>query len=127
MIPPIKGKVTSKFGYRVHPVTKIKGSFHNGVDIAAPVGTIVVAPEDGRITEVWDNATGGKCIAMCSMDGKRYGFAHLNRQIAKLNQFVVAGEVIAESGNTGASTGPHVHFTVKINGSWVNPENYFKF
>lgn len=123
---PINGRVTSRFGPRTHPITGQR-TFHNGVDISAPVGTDIVAPDSGRISEVWDNPKGGKCIAMIGRTGIRFGFAHLDEQLKKVGEIVDKGDVIAKSGNTGASTGPHLHFTVKQNGNWVNPETYFKF
>jgi murein DD-endopeptidase MepM/ murein hydrolase activator NlpD len=125
-INPLTGRVTSKFGNRPHPITK-KTSFHNGVDIAAVIGTKVVAPAAGTITEAWEHDRGGYCMAMLDDKGVRFGFAHLNDFIAKKGQKVKAGEVIALSGNTGASTGPHLHFTVKVNGQWVDPLTYFTF
>jgi murein DD-endopeptidase MepM/ murein hydrolase activator NlpD len=123
---PLKGIITSRFGKRKHPVTG-KQSFHNGVDISAPAGTHVQAPDSGRISEVWDHDTGGKCIAMVGRTGIRFGFAHLSNQLHSEGDIVNIGDVIAESGNSGSSTGPHLHFTVKVNGNWVNPETYFKF
>ncbi len=127
MIPPLKGRVSSPYGNRTHPVTGVKTSFHNGVDIAVPIGTPIVAPQDGKVTEVWNSPKGGKCLAMVAADGTRYGFAHLSVQAAKTGQAVKQGEVIAMSGNTGASTGPHLHFTVKKNGMWHDPQKFFKF
>lgn len=123
---PCKGRITSPFGTRVHPITK-KTSFHNGVDIALVVGSPILAPADGTVTEVWENPRGGKCIAMVSKTGVRFGFAHLSAQMAAKGKVVHAGEIIARSGNTGASTGPHVHFTMKINGAWQDPMLHFSF
>lgn len=123
---PIKGRITSRFGSRRHPISG-KTSFHNGVDVAAPVGTDILAPADGEITEAWDHERGGVCLAMTDYDGVRFGFAHLSRRLSKYGEKVVAGQPIAKTGNTGASTGPHLHFTVKINGQWVNPLDYFDF
>ena len=123
---PLAGRVTSKFGTRTHPITG-KKSFHNGVDISAPIGTDILAPDSGIITEVWNHERGGKCLALVNSSGIRFGFAHLHHRLAKLNQLVNKGEHIAESGNTGASTGPHLHFTVKINDQWQDPERHFRF
>ena len=125
-INPCTGRISSGFGTRIHPVTK-RESFHNGVDIAVPIGTKISAPADGIITEYWDHAKGGKCIAMHTGGGIRFGFAHLSKRLVTLNTKVTAGQHIAESGNTGASTGPHLHFTMKIKELWVDPRKHFTF
>ena len=123
---PLKGRISSRFGYRKHPVSGANSSFHNGIDIAAPVGTAILAPADGIITESWNHDKGGICLAM--MAGRtRFGFAHLDKRLVKVNDPVKAGETIALSGNTGASTGPHLHFTVKINGTFIDPERVINF
>ena len=126
MRAPLSGRVTSKFGSRIHPITH-KRVFHNGVDIAAPIGTAVVAPEDGRVTEVWDHEKGGHSLAMVGISNTRYGFAHLSAQLHPVGKSVTEGMAIAKTGNSGASTGPHVHFTVKRNGVFMDPEAFFKF
>ncbi len=121
---PVNGKITSYFGQRKHPITGLE-SFHNGIDIACKVDTPVVAPDYGIIMEVWDHERGGRCLAMVSTEGVRYGFAHLNKRLVKKDQPVLKGQVIALSGDTGLSTGPHLHFTVKKLGVWVDPINDF--
>lgn len=123
---PVTGRVTSRFGSRIHPVTRQK-SFHNGVDLSAQVGTYVKAPDFGTITEVWDHQAGGKCLAMENRAGIRFGFAHLSDRLVKVGDKVNAGQVIALTGNTGRSTGPHLHFTVKVGGEWQDPMLYFNF
>jgi len=125
-INPLTGRITSKFGTRIHPFTKEK-SFHNGVDISVPKGTAIVAPADGIITEVWDHKHGGRSLAMLSDSRVRFGFAHLDKRMVAIHTRVKAGEKIAESGNTGRSTNPHLHFTVTINGLWVDPQAHFTF
>jgi len=126
MKPPLKGRITSKFGSRTHPITK-EIKFHNGIDIAAPVGTKVLAPDSGKIIKCWDHPKGGICLAMLSNSGIRYGFAHLSMRLVKEGDKVTEGQLIAKSGNSGASTGPHLHFTVQINGEWKDPDLYFDF
>lgn len=75
----VSGRITSGFGVRVHPVTGVKGSFHNGVDIAAPIGTEVYAPCDGVIKEVYQHETGGLTLIVGNDDEVRIGFCHLSK------------------------------------------------
>ncbi len=127
MIVPLKGRVTGKFGPRKHPITGVIG-FHNGTDISAEKGTIIVAPADGVVTKIWDHPAGGLSLAIESDTRVRFGFAHLNKRLVnKVGQRVKAGEAIAEVGNTGKSTGAHLHLTVSINGNFVDPQKYFDF
>lgn len=127
MIAPVKGRISSKFGNRIHPFTG-KKTFHNGVDVAIVIGTSILAPEGGKITEAWDHEKGGVSIAMVGSSGRRYGFAHLSVRKKAKGDLVNEGDVIALSGNSGASKGPHIHFTVKeVNGAWVDPQKYFTF
>ena len=115
-----EGRISSLFGERIHPVTKIK-SFHNGVDIAAPVGTPVYTPVDAYIAQVYDHAIGGKTIILKDINSNdRFGFCHLAQQLVKAGQTVPKGTMIAQSGNTGRSTGPHLHFSHGTGGRWVN-------
>lgn len=123
---PVTGRITSKFGSRRHPITGIV-TLHNGIDIACVAGTPVKAPEEGTVIQVWEHIKGGKCVAMVGKTCRRYGFAHLSGQLVTVGQQVTEGQVIARSGNTGQSTGPHLHFTVQENGYWRDPLNYFDF
>ena len=108
---PVEGRVTSKFGNRTHPVTGV-ASFHNGIDIAVPVGTPVKAPMRGTVISTGSHPTGGLQMVLQHPNGWRTGYAHLSQYVAKVGEEVVQGETIALSGNTGASTGPHLHFTI---------------
>ncbi len=123
-IPPQKlkvceGRISSKFGYRTHPVTGEKTSFHNGIDIACPSGTIIRTPVDCEVKAAYSHKTGGNSLIIKDIDSNdRYGFAHLSKFVCKVGDTVKKGDVIALSGNTGASTGPHLHFTYSINGKW---------
>jgi len=120
MTSPVLGKITSRFGRRKHPITGIE-SFHNGVDIACPTGSAVVAPADGKILRLWTDPRGGMSLSMVSNDGVRFGFAHLENRLVKQGQEVREGDVIALSGNTGHTTGPHLHFTMSKDGMWIDP------
>lgn len=123
----INGKITSGFGLRIHPITGVE-SGHNGIDIAAPIGTPVYSPISGVVSLVNVHKTGGKQVAIENKQtGVRVGFAHLSAQLVALGQVVTQGQLIARSGNTGASTGPHLHFTYTINGQKVDPTQYLDF
>lgn len=122
----IEGRITSRFGLRIHPITG-KESGHNGVDIAAPIGTAVYSPIEG-IATMSTHATGGKQVVITNdRTGIRVGFAHLSAQLVRNSQRVTKGQQIALSGNTGASTGPHLHYTYSINGKKVDPTPFIEF
>ena len=127
LIAPIKGTVTSGFGYRIHPITKIN-QFHNGVDIPAPIGTPIVSPADGKIIGIYTNSAGGLQLLVFHNNGFITGYAHLSKVLKLKNTLVKQGETIALSGNTGNSTGPHLHFTLKkTDNSLLNPKSYIIF
>lgn len=126
MVAPLKGRISSKFGKRIHPITKLQ-SFHNGIDIAAPTGTKIVSPSSGRVQRVWDHPKGGKSMSIVNGAGMRFGFAHLSKRLVKAGDPVHEGQEIAEVGTTGASTAPHLHFTVSINNEFIDPAKYFTF
>jgi murein DD-endopeptidase MepM/ murein hydrolase activator NlpD len=126
-LKPVSGRISSKFGNRIHPITGQKMAFHNGVDIACAIGTEIVAPESGMVTDVYTHPRGGNSLVMVTSTGVRLGFAHLKTHKVAKNSVVNKGDVIALSGNSGASTGPHVHFTMKINDQFVDPQKYIQF
>ena len=128
MKTPISGRITSPFGERIHPITKEKQQ-HNGVDISAPIGTPIIAPESGRIKQIYNHAIGGNTLMMVSDRGTRYGFCHLSKIAEGIveGSIVAEGDVICYTGNTGRSTGPHLHFSVQKNNVWIDPETMFKF
>ncbi|MBP3420498.1 MAG: M23 family metallopeptidase [Marinifilaceae bacterium] len=114
----IEGKLTSPFGTRIHPVTKEK-SFHNGIDIACPIGTPVCAPGNGRVEQIFSNEIGGLQMII-SVSNERYGMAHLSECVLNEGDTFLLGEKIALSGNSGRTTGPHLHLTHKSGGKWVS-------
>lgn len=126
MVTPLKGRITGRFGKRVHPITGVTG-FHNGIDISAPIGTKIVSPSAGRVQRVWDHPKGGKSMSIINGAGMRFGFAHLSKRLVKEGDPVREGQEVAEVGTTGASTGPHLHFTVSINNEFIDPSKYFTF
>lgn len=116
--------ITSKFGYRVHPTTG-QYKLHTGVDIACYTGHNVLAAADGVVVISGNHTAYGKYISINHGGGIVTLYAHNSQLLVSAGQSVKKGQVIAKSGNTGWSTGPHLHFEVIINGNPVNPMNYF--
>ena len=127
IVDPIKGRITSGFGNRTNPVTGAKG-LHNAVDISAPMDTSIVAPLNGIVSAKYFNNSGGNQIIIDSGYAK-FGFAHLNRYAEgiKVGSIVSKGQLIGYVGNTGISTGTHLHFTLRLNDVATDPSKYFKF
>lgn len=124
---PLKGKVTSGFGDRINPVTKVK-EHHNGIDIAVPEGTSVISPEAGEVLNVYQNAIGGNQIVVKHKDGYITGYAHLSAPLVNIKDKVSRGQMIALSGRTGQVTGPHLHFSLRDpSGKYIDPESVFNF
>lgn len=115
----VEGKITSGFGFRTDPITGAKGSYHNGVDVSCVVGSSVLSPCNGWVAEVRQNSAEGIAVILRDRDREmRFGFCHLSRALLKVGDPVSKGQTIALSGNTGRSTGPHLHFTAKDGGKW---------
>ncbi|MDR0656952.1 MAG: M23 family metallopeptidase, partial [Treponema sp.] len=122
-IYPVRGRLTSGYGWRNDPISGVR-RYHAALDIAVPEGTTVKAAMDGRIATVGYNATYGRYIIMSHGSGFQTMYAHLSSVPVKQNAWVLQGAKIGESGNTGYSTGPHLHFAVYKNGRAVNPLDY---
>lgn len=125
---PDSYKITSNYGYRTHPVTGQKQSFHSGTDIGAPQGTTIVAAADGDvILAKKDYGTYGNTI-MIDHGGIVTLYAHIRHGgiLVKEGDTVKRGQKIAEVGSTGRSTGPHLHFSVLKNGEYLDPMKYLK-
>lgn len=118
---PLKSiSVNSRYGTRVHPVTK-KRTTHHGVDLKAAMNTPVYAPYEGVVTySGWMNGY-GKIIIIDHGGGYTTRYAHLNRWIVNKGTTVKKGQLIAKTGNTGLSTGPHLHYEIRKNGSSIDP------
>lgn len=119
-IPPVEGVLTSVFGARKNPILE-KAELHNGLDIAVPEGTGIAAVKSGIVTEVRNSATYGKLIRYETKDGYEVMYAHLSEVLAKVGEMVKQGQIIARSGNTGLSTGPHLHYSVWKDGELLDP------
>ena len=123
-VKPISGgRLSSGFGARSAP-TKGASTNHKGVDWAVPIGTTVVASNAGTVSYAGWASGYGYAVYINHADGRQTRYGHLSKVLVKVGQSVSQGERIALSGNTGRSTGPHLHFEIRINGSAVNPLKY---
>lgn len=122
-ILPVKGLYSSGFGYRVSPFTG-KRTMHTGMDVAALTGTIVHSPADGIVTKIENDAGYGKVLVVSHGYGYSTLYGHNSKILVKVGQKVKRGEPLSEVGNTGRSTGPHLHYEVRVNGVEVNPTKY---
>ena len=117
---PVKGSISSGYGWRTHPVYKNR-QFHGGIDIAVPTGTIVRAAASGTVIQAENMGGFGLGVVIDHGGGVTTWYGHNSRLLVKKGDKVVRGQAIANSGNTGVSTGPHLDFRIKINGNTVNP------
>lgn len=125
-IKPISGgRLTSSFGRRKAP-TKGASTYHKGIDWAVPTGTSVVASSGGTVVTAGWTSGGGYSVYIRHGNGTETRYKHLSKILVSVGQKVSQGQKIARSGNTGVSTGPHLHFEILINGSPVNPAKYIK-
>jgi len=119
----------SPFGWRVHPITG-RRKFHHGIDVALPVGTPLTAPADGVVVKKGNGPSGGVTLILKHEDNRHTVYYHLQKPSHLLKGTrVERGELIAYSGNTGASTGPHLHFEVRRSARWgdtVDPMPYLE-
>ena len=123
-IKPISGgRLSSGFGKRTAP-KRGASTYHKGVDWATPTGTPVYASCGGTVTKAGWGSGYGYVVYITHPDGRQTRYAHLSKVLVSAGQTVSQGQKIALSGNTGVSTGPHLHFEILINGSQVNPLNY---
>lgn len=115
--------VTSRYGYRVHPVSGEK-NLHRGIDIGAAEGTAIHAAQDGTVTAAGEAGGYGLCVVIDGTHGYQSKYAHCASVLVSAGQEVKRGDVIATVGSTGVSTGPHLHLEVLHNGEYLNP-GYF--
>jgi len=114
----------SGFGYRIHPIHKVK-KFHNGIDFTAPEGTPIQATGDGKVKKVEKRRRGyGYNVTINHGYGYETLYAHMKTILVKKGEKVKKGQKIGTVGNTGSSTAPHCHYEVRLNGKAVNPIDY---
>ncbi|HCW51374.1 MAG TPA: peptidase M23, partial [Clostridiales bacterium] len=117
LIWPCRGPITSRFGPRW-------GRLHTGIDIAAPYGASIRAAAAGRVTHAGWYGNYGRCVILDHGGGLQTLYAHAHEILVTVGESVAQGQVIARVGTTGNSTGPHLHFEVRVSGSIRNPLNY---
>ncbi len=120
---PVYGKVSSSFGGRNAPKAGASTN-HKGIDIAVSTGTSVMATSGGKVTVAGWQSGYGYVVYIDHGNGVTSRYGHLSKILVSVGQTVSQGTVIARSGNTGNSTGPHLHFEIRVNGTAVNPLNY---
>ena len=117
---PVKGIITSRFGARW-------GSTHTGTDIGAPIGTPIYAAASGTVLFSGWKGTYGKLVVINHGNGIQTYYAHCSSLLVSPGDTVTVGQQIAKVGSTGRSTGPHLHFEIRLNGSALNSQNYVSF
>lgn len=126
---PVKNsRITSGFGYRIHPLLRTK-KLHNGIDFGSSSGTPICVTADGIVTRAvsGDNGGYGKLVVVRHKYGFNTAYAHLSSLKVSVGDVVKKSQVIAKSGNTGRSTGPHLHYEVQYNGNAINPMSFLSW
>ena len=127
-IPSIRpvsgGYLNSSFGYRQDPIDAVR-RFHQGQDFSVPTGTPIFAPADGVVKRAYYIGGFGNHIKLDHSSGYSTTFAHLSKIFVRHGQKIKRGDIIGESGNTGRSTAPHLHYEVHYRGTPKNPADFF--
>lgn len=113
-------QVSDAYGWRTDPFTE-KETFHNGIDLACPEGTAVLAAADGTVTRAEHSDSYGNCLRLLHPDGSETVYAHLQDLFVRAGEAVCAGQVLGTAGRTGRATGPHLHFELWRNGQACDP------
>ena len=117
---PVSGTITSRYG----AISSIRSSAHTGLDIACNQGTGIKVVAHGTVTFAAYSGSYGYLVKVSHGNGVETWYGHCSKIYSKVGDEVNAGDVIAAVGSTGNSTGPHLHFEIRINGNTVNPQNY---
>ena len=122
MKTPINGaRLSSPFGNRKHPILGFT-KHHNGTDFAAPTGTPIMASGNGTVIKAGWCGNGGNCVRIRHNSSYTTGYGHISKIATKTGRRVRQGQIIGYVGNTGMSTGPHLHYTVSHNGKFINSQ-----
>lgn len=119
-------RVSSPYGWRMHPTLGVE-KYHNGIDLASPTGTAIYAAYDGIVVAAAYSSSMGNYVMIDHGSGLYTIYMHASKLYVSEDDVVVRGETIAAVGSTGRSTGPHLHFGVRLNGAYVDPSNYVSF
>ncbi len=124
LMEPVRGKprISSPFGPRIHPISK-KRALHKGIDLAVPTGTQIYAPADGTVVNIWYDKSCGNGLKIAHGMGYETVYCHLQSVNVTNGAKVQKNSVVALSGNTGGSTGPHLHYAIKKDGKFINPSD----
>lgn len=117
---PVTGRITSRYGER----SSLRRSTHTGLDIACTTGTDIKVVSNGTVTFAGKKGSYGNLIIVDHGNGVETWYGHCSKLYAKVGDTVTAGDIVAAVGSTGNSTGPHLHFEIRIDGECVNPQNY---
>lgn len=125
MVHPLNGLgyISSPYGYRIHPIDGIK-KFHSGLDLAVVSGTPIYSAQDGKVIHSGSMGGYGLTVMIQHDNGVVTLYAHCSSLVAQVGQYISKGDHISNVGSTGKSTGPHLHFEVRANGSTVNPLSF---
>lgn len=122
LVPPLELlHVTSGFGPRTHPITKVPRTPHLGVDLRASTGTPVYAAASGGVTRSYTSDSYGERIVLSHPGGYETSYAHLSERLVRDGEEVRPGQMIGRAGNTGHSAGSHLHFELRFHGSPMDP------
>lgn len=116
-------KISDKFGYRTNPVTK-KYHHHSGIDLKAKIGTPIYAPADAVVEYAQTKGQYGKYLLLAHSFGFKTAYGHLSRYVVKSGDYVSKGDIIGYVGNTGRSTGAHLHYEIRYLHKWLNPKKF---
>jgi murein DD-endopeptidase MepM/ murein hydrolase activator NlpD len=125
MFLPLEGKITSPFGLRIHPISG-QQRFHAGIDIAAATGTPIYSAFDGRVIYAGYDQWNGNYLKIQHENNIMTVYCHCEALNVKKGDTVRAGNKVATVGSTGSSTGPHLHFELRINNVSYDPQNALK-
>lgn len=126
MVVPVMGNISSGFGFRDHPVYG-EYTFHTAVDVAVDTGTEILAFSGGTVRYIGESDVFGLYLKIDHDNGVSTFYAHCDELLVKKGERVIAGQVVALSGETGNATGPHLHFSLEKDGIRLDPEYYLEF